>query len=62
MPQEEVRFSARELAVLEQAAQHLGLSAEQAAEFLAKKGLAKRANRPVRMTPAQVIPFGRRKP
>lgn len=57
MPTEKVTFSSKEHDVLERVAQVLGLSLQEATEFLAKKALEKRANRPVRVVPAQVVPF-----
>lgn len=61
--QEEVDFSALELQLLQRLAERMGFNTvQETAEFLAKQGLAKRANRPVRVrTPSEVVPFRARR-
>lgn len=54
--EEQVAFNSKEHQILEQVAQKLGLTVEEAANFLAKQALSKRANRPVKV-PGQVVPF-----
>lgn len=54
--EEQTDFSSKEHEVLERVAQALGLSVVETVSFLAKKGLEKRANRPVKV-PARVFQF-----
>lgn len=57
VPDEQVDFSQREHAVLMRVAQQMGVSVQEATEFMAKQGLASRVSRRAGRVPAQVYQF-----
>jgi hypothetical protein len=56
--EEQVNFSEGEHDVLSRVVERMGFgSVQEATEFLARLGLAKRANRPVKLPASVVLPF-----